>query len=84
MRSSVLLLYDTQGALIPGLELVNDDAITPIDAQAKTVVVRHPASTSVFITYHNVAHMAPHCAERYNYINDNSLPAFSYATIWLN
>ncbi|WAC02722.1 DUF1990 family protein [Lacinutrix neustonica] len=59
---SVLLLYDTQGALIPGLELINDDSLTPIDAQAKTVVVRHPSNPTEYLLFYRDRAAGLHCA----------------------
>ncbi|MDO6761757.1 hypothetical protein Q4566_16230, partial [Tamlana sp. 2_MG-2023] len=63
---SVLLLYNAQGQLVPGLELINDDANTPIDPQAKTVVVRHPSNPTEYLLFYRDTDAGLHCANLRN------------------
>ena len=59
---AVLLLYNTQGQLIPGLELINDDTVTPIDPLAKTAVVRHPSNPAEYLLFYRDRDAGLHCA----------------------
>ncbi len=59
---AVMLIYNKEGQLIPGLELINADDLTPVDAEAKTVVVRHPSNPSEYLLFYRDQQSGLHCA----------------------
>ncbi len=48
----VMLIYDTSGNLIPGLQLINADIDAPIDALAKSVMVKSPANANEYLLFY--------------------------------
>ncbi|GAA4272075.1 RHS repeat-associated core domain-containing protein [Aquimarina gracilis] len=59
---SVLLIYDKNGDLVPGLDTINTDAGTPIDPQAKAVVVKNPTYPSEYLVFYRDIAAGLHCA----------------------
>ena len=51
-EDGVMLIYDTNGDLIPGLPLINADTADPIDALAKSVVVENPARANEYVLFY--------------------------------
>jgi RHS repeat-associated protein/uncharacterized repeat protein (TIGR01451 family) len=51
-QDGVMLIYNTNGELIPGLQLINSDTAAPIDYLAKSVVVKNPARNDEFFLFY--------------------------------
>jgi RHS repeat-associated protein len=51
-EDGVMLIYNTNGELIPGLQLINADTAAPIDYLAKSVVVKNPARNDEFFLFY--------------------------------
>lgn len=51
-EDGVMLIYDGNGNLIQGLQLINSDGATPIDPFAKSVVVRNPTQSSTYFLFY--------------------------------
>ncbi len=80
----VLLIYDQEGNLVEGLESINDDASTPIDPKAKTVVVKHPSYPSQYLLFYRDIASGLHCVtieagQGYTYIDNYSHQDFAYS-----
>ncbi|WP_136464900.1 RHS repeat protein [Flagellimonas onchidii] len=55
-EDGVMLIYDTNGNLIPGLQLINADTADAVDYLAKSVVVKNPGrNDEFFLFYKDVA-----------------------------
>ncbi|WP_298487865.1 hypothetical protein [uncultured Maribacter sp.] len=52
VEEGVLLIYDTNGNIIPGLQLINADTAEAIDALAKSVVVKNPARDNEYLLFY--------------------------------
>ncbi|SNZ01686.1 hypothetical protein [Flagellimonas pacifica] len=51
-EDGVMLIYDTNGNLIPGLQLINVDTADAVDYLAKSVVVKNPGRNDEFFLFY--------------------------------
>ncbi|UII80114.1 RHS repeat-associated core domain-containing protein [Flagellimonas sp. CMM7] len=51
-EDGVMLIYDTDGGLINGLQLINSDTAEAVDYLAKSVVVKNPARNDEFFLFY--------------------------------